>query len=88
MALGAKRMQVVQIFLSQALTMSVTGVSIGLMLSVFANRLSESALGAGKLDPSLLASVSLALLFTTLAASMIPARRAAQIDPQQALRQD
>jgi len=32
--------------------------------------------------------VPLALLSTTLAASLIPARRAASIDPQKALRQD
>ena len=39
-------------------------------------------------DPLLLAAVPMALLATTLAASLIPARRAASIDPQAALRQD
>ena len=39
------------------------------------------------IDPNI--SISrIALLLTTIAASMIPARRAARIDPQQALRQD
>jgi ABC-type antimicrobial peptide transport system permease subunit len=88
MALGAKRAQVVRIFLNHALGMSLAGISIGLIVSVFANQLSQSALGIGTLDPWLSASVSAALLLTSLAAAMIPARRAARIDPQQALRQD
>jgi predicted permease len=88
MALGAKRMRVVLIFLKQALTMSVIGVSIGMILSLFASPLTETAIGVGKLEPLIVASVSVALLLTTLIASLIPARRAAQIDPQQALRWD
>jgi ABC-type antimicrobial peptide transport system permease subunit len=88
MALGAERVQVTTIFLKQAAAMSVTGVSIGLAVGIYANSLSESAVGYGRLDPLLLLAVSLALLLTAVAASFIPARRAAQIDPQQALRQD
>src|SRR6185369_15980078 len=45
MALGAKRVQVVRMFLNHAFGLSVAGVSIGLLVSVFANRLSQSALG-------------------------------------------
>jgi putative ABC transport system permease protein len=86
MALGAGRMEVVAIFLFQALVMGLIGVTAGLTLSVFANRISETALGIGKLNPWLLSFVSLALLFTALAAALIPARRAARIDPQRALR--
>jgi macrolide transport system ATP-binding/permease protein len=88
MAVGAKRSQVVQMFLNHALGLSLAGVSIGLLMSVFANRLSESALGIGSPDPWVWTSVSLALLLTSLAAAAIPARRAARIDPQQALRED
>jgi putative ABC transport system permease protein len=88
MALGAKRVEIARIFLSRALTVSLIGVSIGLLVSLFANRLSESAIGLGKLDPLLVATVSLSLLLTAIAASMIPARRASQVDPQRALRQD
>jgi len=87
-ALGAKRSQVVKIFLNHALVMSAAGVSVGFLLGVFANRLSESALGIGDLDPWLAGIVSLALLSTSLAAALIPARRAARINPQQALRGD
>jgi ABC-type antimicrobial peptide transport system permease subunit len=88
MALGAERLQVAKIFLGESMTMSLSGISIGIVLSVFANRISESALGASTLHPMLLGAVSIAFLLTTIAASMIPARRAAQIDPQKALRQD
>ena len=88
MALGPERVQVIKIFLRQATAVSVVGISVGLAVGIYANSLSESAVGYGRLDPLLLLAVSLALLLTAIAASFIPARRAAQIDPQQALRQD
>jgi putative ABC transport system permease protein len=88
MALGAERQNVIGIFLGQAIAMSLSGVLIGLVLSLFADRFSESTLGSTALRPALLAGVSLALLFTAIVASAIPAVRAARIDPQQALRQN
>jgi putative ABC transport system permease protein len=88
MALGAHRQNVIGIFLGQAMAMSLSGVSMGLVLSLFANRFSESTLGSTAVRPALLAGVSLALLLTAIVASAIPAFRAARIDPQQALRQD
>jgi predicted permease len=87
-ALGARRLQVTGIFLKQSLAMSSIGVGIGIGVSVFANRLSQSALGTGELKLWLVSSVAAALLFTVVGASIIPAHRAARIDPQQALRQD
>src|SRR5262249_36772895 len=88
MALGAGRLKVVRMFVRQAMIISACGVAIGLVLSVFASRISGSTLGSSKLHPLLLAAVSVALLVTTLGASLIPARNAARIDPQQALRRD
>jgi ABC-type lipoprotein release transport system permease subunit len=46
------------------------------------------ALGAPSFDPLLFTLVPIALLATTLLAAAMPAKRAASIDPQQALRHD
>jgi macrolide transport system ATP-binding/permease protein len=88
MALGAARRQVVKIFLRQSISISVTGISIGLMLSDSANRLSASALGQSRLDVWLLAAAAVGLLLATSAASLIPAHFASRVDPLQALRQE
>jgi predicted permease len=87
-ALGAEQLQVIRIFLKQATLMSVIGISMGLVLSVIANRFVASNLGAPSVYPLLLVAVALSMFVTTLAASLIPAGRAARTDPQQALRQD
>ena len=88
MALGAERLQVMKVFLKQAVTISAAGIVAGLMLSGTATRLSATALGAAELDPRLVAAVGLCLLLVTTAAALIPARAASRIDPQQALRQE
>lgn len=89
MAIGADRRQVMRMILQQAASMGVTGVGIGLILSLAAGRaLSASALAVPAFDPVLFISVPVGLLFVTLFAAAIPARRAARIDPMLALRQD
>ena len=87
MALGAVRVKVAAIFLRQALLLSATGVAIGAAASVLADRASESIVG-GAPSPLMLSGVSMALLLTSILASWIPARNAARVDPQKALRQD
>jgi putative ABC transport system permease protein len=89
MALGADRPQVMQMILKQASAMGLTGVGIGLVLSLAASRaLSASVMATPAFDPLLVALVPLGLLVTTLAAAAIPARRASRVDPMVALRQD
>ena len=88
MALGAVHGQVLRMIVRQAGVMGVTGVAIGTIISFAAGQGLTSALGTPGFDPALFAAVPIALLATTLAASLIPARRAASIDPQAALRQD
>jgi ABC-type lipoprotein release transport system permease subunit len=68
--------------------MSVIGISIGLVLSVFVNRIGAQSLGAGALHPALMAAVAVSMLVTTIAATLLPASRAARIDPQHALREE
>lgn len=87
MALGASRAQVVRMVLRQTMWLVVPGLLLGAVASVAMTRLLASLLyGAGPLDPFSFA-VSLALLLGAAAlASWMPARRAASIDPMQALR--
>jgi len=89
MALGADRPQVMRLILKQAATMGMTGVGIGLALSLAGSRaLSASVMATPGFDPVLLTLVAAGLLLTTMLAAAIPARRATQVDPMIALRQD
>jgi len=91
MALGAARRQVLGMVLKNAAVLAVTGVCIGILLTIAANRaISQSLLGnvVVRLDPMLFVAVVVALLATTLLAAAIPARHASRIDPQHALRQE
>jgi predicted permease len=89
MALGADRPQVMRLILTQAAAMALTGVAIGLVLSLAGSRaLSASVMATPGFDPVLVTLVPLGLLLTTLLAAAIPARRAALFDPMVALRQD
>jgi ABC-type antimicrobial peptide transport system permease subunit len=87
-ALGAERTRVARTFVGQALMLSAGGISIGLAASVFASRVTERIEASAAPGPALLASPSLVLLAATCVGALIPARKEARIDPQQALRQD
>ena len=93
-ALGAERRQVVKLVLKRAATMVLTGVGIGIALSLLGNHLTAGMAAAGTglqvMAPNLVwfITVIIALLLTTLAAAAIPAWRAARVDPMQALRQE
>ena len=88
MAIGADRPQVMRMILRQASVMGLTGIAIGLVLSFAGSRALTTGLGAPAFDPLLFILVPLALLATTLLAASIPARRAAHVDPMQALREE
>jgi predicted permease len=88
MALGAARPAVVRMVLGHAGVIGVIGVGVGAAVTFAGGRGLTVALGAPSFDPVLFALVPLALLATTLLAAAVPAKRAASIDPQRALRQD
>jgi putative ABC transport system permease protein len=87
LALGAPRSAVLWLVSSQGLRMALVGVAIGLMGTVMAARSLASLLyGISALDPVTLGAASAVLIAIVLAACALPARRAARIDPMQALR--
>ncbi len=87
MALGANRGRVVALVVREGLVLACVGLAIGLIGAYFVGRGMQSTLyGIGKLDISVFASVALLLLFAAIIACLVPARRAASVEPMQALR--
>jgi macrolide transport system ATP-binding/permease protein len=87
MALGAERRDVLQMVLGQGLTLALIGTGIGLVLSLAAMRLLSTMLyGVRPTDPLTFAGSSALVILVALAASWLPARRAASIDPMRSLR--
>ena len=86
-ALGAQITQVVRGVAFQSLRLALLGVVAGVVTSLFVTRLIRSMLfEVSPNDPVVLLGVSLVLIAVALAASYLPARRAAKIDPVIALR--
>jgi ABC-type antimicrobial peptide transport system permease subunit len=89
MALGATRKSVVSMVLRGALWQILIGLAIGIPAALFTGHLMQSQLyGVGGFDPLALAGAVFVLGLCTTVAGFIPARRAASIDPMQALRSE
>jgi predicted permease len=87
MALGARLSQVLWMVLSQSMRMVFAGVGIGLVVSIVLARLLRSELvQVSAFDPLTFAGMCAVLVLVTLAATYLPARRAAKVDPMVALR--
>ncbi len=87
MALGAQPSAVHRLILREAGLLIAVGISIGLLASIAAATLLRDLLfGVRAADPETLAAVAGVLAVAALLASYIPARRAASIDPVDALR--
>jgi putative ABC transport system permease protein len=87
MALGAQRTDVLLLVLKKAACLLATGLLCGLVASWFTTRAIQGFLfGVGRHDPMTILSVCALLGLSGLIAALIPARRAASIDPIQALR--
>lgn len=88
-ALGARRGAVLQMVIGQALRLAFFGIAIGVLAALAVTRLMSSFLfGVRATDPLTYLAVSATLAFVVLAASYIPARRAARVDPIIALRHE
>jgi ABC-type antimicrobial peptide transport system permease subunit len=89
MALGAERSRVVSMILREAWLLALCGVAAGLAGALASGRFIGKLLyGVKAHDPATLAGAALVLMLVALAASWIPARRAAGIDPVRALRHE
>jgi hypothetical protein len=87
MALGADRRSVARLMLRTAAVPVVTGIVAGLGLALWAGRLAAAFLhGITARDPLALSTVAAIMFVVALAASYLPARRAARVDPVAALR--
>jgi predicted permease len=87
MALGAQRGSVYKLVMRQAGWLTAVGVSVGLVCAVGASLLMRKILfGVQAWDVPTLAGVALVLGAASLAASFLPARRAASVSPTEALR--
>ncbi|HMD34770.1 MAG TPA: ABC transporter permease [Vicinamibacterales bacterium] len=86
-ALGAETGTVMRLVLGGALRGALVGIAGGLALVLALGKGAASLLvGVKAADPLTLVAVSIALAAATAAVSYLPARRAARIDPMQALR--
>jgi predicted permease len=87
MALGANRMDVQKMVLRGAFLQVGVGLIVGIPAAIEAGRLMSAELyGVDAVNPLVLGATTGVLLLTALLASSLPARRAAGVEPMQALR--
>jgi len=86
MALGATPWGVLQLVFTSTAREVIAGLFLGLLLSVFLNRILAQWAEASSQNPALFAAATLLLVLTSALAAYIPARRASSIDPMTALR--
>jgi predicted permease len=88
MALGAPASGVIRMIVRHAMTLAVFGVIVGGLGAIALGRVLRSQLfGVGVADPATFIAVIAVLLGSSLAASYLPARRAAAMDPANVLRE-
>jgi putative ABC transport system permease protein len=89
MALGATRKDILSLVLREAGTLLAVGLAIGIVLAIGLASLARSLLyGLGPSDPVTIALASVGLAAVAAAASLLPAHRAATLDPVTALREE
>jgi len=89
LALGAARSRIVRLVVMESVRFAAAGIVIGGIFALVGGRWIEPLLfRASPRDPSVFALVTATLLAVALAASLIPALRAASVDPKTALQAD
>ena len=86
-ALGARPRDVLRLVVGRGLWLACTGITLGLAGGLAVTRVMSSLLfGVGARDPATFAAVAALLGLVALLACLVPARRAAKVDPMVALR--
>jgi putative ABC transport system permease protein len=86
-ALGAQNRDIMRLMLGQGLTLALMGSALGIGGALALTRVMRGLLyRISPADPATYIGIALLWIVVALAASYIPARRAARIDPAQALR--
>jgi predicted permease len=87
MTLGSRRSAIVRLVVGSGAKLAAIGCALGLAGAAAASSLLRSMLfGVSPFDPLVLALAAIGVLMLAMAASMLPALRAASIEPMQALR--
>ena len=88
-ALGAQPAEILRMILGQGMLLALLGVGLGIALALSMKGLVKSLLfGVTAADPATFAGVGIVLIGAAMIASYLPARRAASVDPIDALRME
>jgi putative ABC transport system permease protein len=86
MALGAQKSDILRLVVREGMTLTLIGVIAGLAGAFALTRVIANLLfGVGASDPVTFIAISLLLIFVSLIACYLPARRAARLNPTVAL---
>jgi predicted permease len=85
-AMGAQRRDILGLILRDSAKLTVAGLTAGLILAAVSTPVIANHVSVSPLDPFTFGGVTLLLALVGFAASYIPARRAAKVDPMVALR--
>jgi ABC-type antimicrobial peptide transport system permease subunit len=89
MALGAQRLRVLRLVLGSGIRVALTGLVVGGVGAAFVVRVLKSLLfGVSAFDPASAFAAAMLMVMITLVAAFVPARRAASIEPMEALRME
>jgi ABC-type antimicrobial peptide transport system permease subunit len=88
-ALGAQPGNILGLVITQGMKFAVAGVAVGIVISLLASRWLQPLLfKQSAKDPNVYAAVAAVLILVAIAASAVPAFRAANADPNTALRSE
>lgn len=89
MAIGAKPSKILSMIIAKGLMLVLAGIVLGVALSLGLSRFIQSTVwGISSTDPLAYVLASSAILCVSLVASLVPAHRAASVDPVVSLRSE
>jgi putative ABC transport system permease protein len=89
MALGARRENIMRLIVREGMILAIVGLVLGFGGAVSVGRAMRGMwYQVGTIDPSAISVVAILLMASALLACYLPARRAMQVDPMQALRDE